>query len=131
MYKAILCPKCNGRGYISGHDDHSIWSEICTECNGECTVLGLMTNGEIIRKCNNEDLVKVFNNLNKWAIYSGGNDNRLLFKSDPEDFLLWLNKEVDKIDMETIFDFIDEDKHDEEYNLAKTDTEVKRYEIHY
>lgn len=59
----------------------------------------IMTNGDKIRQCNNKDLVKVLYNLLSIAIYSGGEDNRLLDILDcPEDYELWINKESDDLD---------------------------------
>lgn len=114
LYKEIVCPVCNGHGFISGGDDHSIWSKTCDNCNGHQLVVVPMTNGDIIRACNNEQLVRVHYNLQSWALYSGGDKNRLLDDSQ-EDFLLWLNKDADDIDLKTIFDFIDEKDYEHPY----------------
>lgn len=108
IYKEIICPICNGCGFISGSDDHSIWSEGCDNCNNNGSLVIPMTNGDIIRLCNNEQLLTVYYNLDKIAIYSSNNNKRLLNKNDPDDFLLWLNKDADDIDLRTIFDFINE-----------------------
>ena len=113
LYKEICCPKCNGHGFISHSEENGIWSENCTDCcNG--TIVVPMTNGDIIRTCNNEELVKVHHNLNQYALYSGGENNRLL-DSSPEDFLLWINKKADDIDIRTIFDFVDEKEYEHPY----------------
>lgn len=114
MYKEIICPVCNGRGYISGGDDYSTWSKTCDNCNGHQFVVVPMTNGDIIRACNNEQLAKLHHNLKVWALYSGGNNNHLLNDSQ-EDFLLWLNKDADEIDLKTVFDFMDEDDYEHPY----------------
>lgn len=114
LYKEIICPVCNGHGFVSGGDDKSIWSKSCDNCNHSGFITVPMTNGDLIRKCNNEQLQKVYFNLKTWAIYSGGDENRLLDDS-PEDFLLWLSKETDKIDIKTIFDFIDEKDYEHPY----------------
>ena len=115
LYKEIVCPVCKGRGFINGGDDHSIWSKTCDNCHGYQLISVPMTNGEIIRACNNEQLLTVYYNLEKWAIYSGGSNKRLLNKDNAEDFLLWLNKEADDIDIKTIFDFIDEKNYEHPY----------------
>lgn len=107
LYKEIVCPKCHGRGFIGGGNESSAWSEPCpNHCHSGLVVVP-MTNGDLFRKCTNEQLVKVFTNLNQWAIYSGGNTNRLL-DDTPEDFALWLYKATDDTDLRTIFDFINE-----------------------
>ena len=93
LYKEIICPKCNGYGFISHCEENSIWAECCTECHNG-TIVVPITNGDVIKRCNNEQLTKVYINLGKWAIYSGGNNNRLLYQDNVEDFALWLNKET-------------------------------------
>lgn len=108
LYKEIACPACNGHGFICGGDDHSIWSKTCDNCNGIGFVFARKTNGDMIRTCNNEQLMEVYCHLGDYAIYSGGENNRLL-DSTPSDFLLWLNKEVDDVDLRTIFDFINKE----------------------
>ena len=106
LYKETICPVCNGHGFITESTDCSI---SCRPCPGACrdgTIVVPMTNGDVIRTCNNEQLVKVYDNLSKEAIYSGGEHNRLLDYSS-EDFLIWLNKATDELDLRTIFDFVD------------------------
>lgn len=114
LYKEAVCPKCKGYGFISHYDENSVCSESCQECSNGIIVVP-MTNSDVIKCCNNEQLAKVYINLGKWAIYSGGNNNRLLYQDNVEDFELWLNKETDKIDLETIFDFIDEKDYEHPY----------------
>lgn len=118
MYKTVVCPECNGHGFISYSSDYSIGCSTCKECRGFGILTVPMTNGDIIRQCNNEELSKIYCNLKEWTIYSGGKNNRLLDKDTPEDFLLWLNKEADRIDIETIFDFIKEEEYDKKYYAA-------------
>jgi len=61
-----------------------------------------MTNFERITNCSNpEDLVMIHMNLSHNAIYA---DGRLLDSSNPDDILLWFNKESDELDSRTIFD---------------------------
>ena len=107
LYKEIICPVCNGHGFLSGGDDHSVWSKPCpNHCHNGLIVVPV-TNGDLIRRCTNEQLVKVHINLNQEAIYSDSEHKRLL--SDTlEDFALWLDKETDDLDLRTIFDFINE-----------------------
>jgi hypothetical protein len=71
-----------------------------------------MTNGDIIRLCNNEQLLEVRNNLDTYAIYA---NNRLVINEYDEDFLLWLNKATDDIDLETIFPFINKEDYEHPY----------------
>ena len=106
-YKEVTCPECNGRGVIFGGDENSMWSKTCDNCHGEGIIAMLMTNGDIIRACNNEQLIKVYYNLEHYAIYSSDDNKRLLFKDNAEDFLLWMNKVADKVDIDTIFSFLD------------------------
>lgn len=104
LYKETMCTVCNGRGFISGSSECSVWAEPCTNCqNG--MIATFVTNGDLIRSCSNDLLLQVFTNLTHNAIYSGGEHNRLLL-STPEDFLFWLNKATDDLDLRTIFDFI-------------------------
>ena len=106
LYKETVCPVCNGHGFISGSDECSIWAEPCANClNGMIVVP--MTNGDLIRRCTNEQLLKVLINLTHNTIYSGGEHNRLL-RSTPEDFAFWLDKATDDLDLRTVFDFVDE-----------------------
>ena len=120
LYKEIPCPVCNGYGFISGCDENSIWSSVCSNCNGKSTIVVAMTNGDIIRKCNNEQLSKVYYNLRNRAIYFNGKNNRLLpgAFNRPEEFLLWLNKEADELDIRAIFDCIDEKDFENPYTKA-------------
>ena len=106
LYKETVCPICNGRGFISHFDENSVSAETCRNCRNGLVVVP-MTNGDLFRRCTNEQLLQVLTNLTHFAIYSGGERNRLLL-STPEDFLFWLNKEVDDTDLRTIFDFINE-----------------------
>ena len=98
LYKEIVCPKCNGYGFISHYEENGVWSECCTECHNGIIVVP-MTNGDIIRRCNNEQLIKVFSSLKNRSI----------------NLLLWLNKETDKCDLETTFDFINEKDYEHPY----------------
>lgn len=55
-----------------------------------------MTNGDRIRNCTNKQLESVYFKLKEWCAYA---DGRLLcFNDNPEDFLLWINKESDELD---------------------------------
>lgn len=112
MFKGVSCTSCHGRGYITmctedtsgnGLRYNCVCSETCKECNGIGVISVTMTNGDRIRRCTNKELAKVRMNLKNWAIYAG-DPLRLLWDSE-EDFLLWLNKETDDIDKETIFKF--------------------------
>ncbi len=105
LYKRIVCPTCRGLGFISHFTENSVSSKGCPDCTDGTTVAPI-TNGDLIRRCSDEQLMKVHDNLNNWAIYSGGENNRLL-SSTSEDFLLWLTKVTDDIDLQTIFDFVD------------------------
>lgn len=104
FYKEIACPACNGRGFICHFEENGVSAERCSNCH-EGLVEVPMTNGDLIRRCTNEQLIQVLGNLTKCAIYSGTTPNRLLDNSK-EDFLFWLDKSADNIDIETIFDFL-------------------------
>ncbi len=104
FYKEAVCPVCQGRGFTSTFDDCSVSACGCAECHNG-TVVVPITNGDLIRRCTNEQLQKVLSNLDKWALYSGGEHNRLLLSTD-EDMLVWINKNTDDTDMESIFDLM-------------------------
>lgn len=123
MLKVKACPKCKGHGFITVFTENSIGARPCYECNSKGAVAVPMTNGDIIRSCNNEQLVIVFENLNTSVIYSEEKNRRLLFFSDPDDCKLWLDKEADSLDMKTIFNFIDEEEHDREFDLTRANYE--------
>ena len=110
LYKEVTCPKCGGVGFISKVGDDSVWSMRCTECTGG-TVLAPVTNGDIIRRCTNEELAKVHIALAENALYSGV-ENRRLLTDTYEDFLLWLDKPVEDLDMQTIFEYVDKTKYE-------------------
>lgn len=57
-----------------------------------------MNNGDKLRSLTNEQLAEVLINLDNTALYSGGENNRLLNKDSYDDFLCWLNKENDWLD---------------------------------
>lgn len=123
LYKEIACPECNGRGYIAGVSETSMWTKMCDNCHGSGVVATPMTNGDVIRACDNEELVYIYSNLKQCAIYSGGENNRLLSRS-PEDLLLWINKETDDIDLRTIFDFINKTDYENPHLKTTKITEV-------
>ena len=56
MNKTVICQNCNGRGFISGGDDHSIWSKTCDVCYGSGMIEVPMTNADKIRAMSDEDL---------------------------------------------------------------------------
>ncbi len=118
LYKETVCPVCNGYGFISGNDDCSIWASLCTNCQNGSIVVPVI-NGDLIRRCTNDQLLQVFTNLTHNAIYSGGDNNRLLL-STPEDFLFWLNKATDDLDLRTIFDFVNEKDYEHPWTKAVT-----------
>lgn len=61
-----------------------------------------MTNGDRMRSLSNEILASVYYNLKENALYSE-KENRRLLNDNPEDFLIWLNKETEDFE-ERIFD---------------------------
>ena len=34
MKKKVVCPNCNGYGFIARCDSNKAWRERCAECNG-------------------------------------------------------------------------------------------------
>lgn len=98
LYKETVCPVCNGHGFLSGGDDHSVWSKPCTNHCHNGLVAVPMTNGDLFRKCTNEQIVKVLSSLTKYANDAGRASNSFL--------LFWLDKETSELDLETVFDFI-------------------------
>lgn len=115
FYKETMCKTCNGYGFITESTDHSISSRPCPDGCHNGIVVVPMTNGDVIRRCTDEQLQRVYQNLRDNAIYSGGEKNRLLFDSEPADFVEWLRKETDNIDHRTIFDFLVEDAYSNPY----------------
>lgn len=107
LYKETLCPECSGHGFITECTECSISSKPCPARCYEGRIVVPITNGDLIRRCTNEQLLKVLTNLTHTAIYSGGEHNRLLL-STQEDFAFWLDKATDDLDLRTIFDFVDE-----------------------
>lgn len=105
--KKIQCPVCAGYGHM-GYKRDKKWpgalsADMCIRCYGTGLIRVPMTNGDRIRNCTNEELAKVRANLHKWAIYAD-DPPRLLWDTEG-DFLLWLDKETDDTDKETIFNF--------------------------
>lgn len=49
MKKKIMCPNCNGHGFIAKCNDNQAWSEKCTECNGIGEIEVPLTNGDLFR----------------------------------------------------------------------------------
>ena len=123
MLKVKICPKCKGCGFISISTENSIGARHCYECNGKGVIAVPMTNGDVIRSCNNEQLVIAFENLNTSAIYSEEKNRKLLFFNNPDDCKVWLDKKADALDMRTIFNFINEEEHDKEFDLARANYE--------
>lgn len=124
FYKETMCKTCNGYGFITESTDHSISSRPCPDRCHNGIVVVPMTNGDVIRRCTDEQLQRVYHNLKNNAIYSGGEKIRLLFDSEPEDFLEWLRKETDDLDHRTIFDFLAEDAYSNPYSEV-----AKLYEV--
>ena len=59
-----------------------------------------MTNFERITKCKTpEEFAYAFMRLNHYAIYANGR----LLDSSPNDFMEWLNKETDSVDISIVF----------------------------
>lgn len=62
--KTILCPICNGHGFINGGDEHSSWSRTCDRCHGTGYTQVPMTIGDRIRAMSDEDLTDIIYELN-------------------------------------------------------------------
>lgn len=114
FYKETMCKTCNSYGFITETTDHSISSRPCSDRCHNGIVVVPMTNGDVIRRCTDEQLQLVYHNLKNNAIYSSS-PVRLLFDSDPEDFKEWLQKETDDLDLRVIFDFLDKDTYRHPY----------------
>lgn len=98
MYKKVVCPECNGSGFKSIAKDYGAWSTWCSKCNRKGFVVEPMTNGDIIRRCNNEQLAKVLDNMGNYFFNS---------------FSSWTSKEATDSDRGLIFDFISKEEWDE------------------
>ena len=57
-----------------------------------------MNNGDKIRSLTNEEIVEFLINFQNNALYSGGENNRLLNSHSYIDLLEWVNKEMDSSD---------------------------------
>lgn len=115
FYKETMCKTCNGYGFITESTDCSISSRPCPDGCHNGIIVVPMTNGDVIRRCTDEQLQRVYQNLGNNAIYSGGEKPRLLYDSEPDDFVEWLHKETDDLDRRTIFDFLAEDTYSNPY----------------
>ena len=114
LYKETICKSCNGYGFITEATENSISSRPCPAHCHEGRVVVPMTNGDVIRRCSDEQLQLVYHNLKNNAIYSSS-PVRLLFDSEPEDFKEWLQKETDDLDLRVIFDFLHQDAYRHPY----------------
>lgn len=58
MKKKVVCPKCEGNGYIGKYkiNDYgcSAWSERCIECDGIGEIEATLTNGDLFRSRSDE-----------------------------------------------------------------------------
>lgn len=58
MKKKVICPKCEGNGYISKYqiNDYGcyVWSERCVECDGAGEIEDQLTNGDLFRSRSDE-----------------------------------------------------------------------------
>ena len=50
MKKKVVCPNCNGYGFIARCDSNKAWSERCAECNGIGEIEVPLTNGDLFRR---------------------------------------------------------------------------------
>ncbi|MDY4577901.1 MAG: hypothetical protein SO471_08045 [Anaerobutyricum hallii] len=55
MKKKVVCPNCNGYGFIARCDSNKAWSERCAECNGIGEIEVPLTNGDLFRRRSDED----------------------------------------------------------------------------
>lgn len=53
MKKKVVCPNCNGYGFIARCDSNKAWSERCAECNGTGEIEAPLTNGDLF--CSRSD----------------------------------------------------------------------------
>ena len=96
-HKYVPCQFCNGEGKFYHGNENSVYVINCSKCEGNGYQLVPMTNGDHIRLMNNEQIVKLFRNLDSIAIYSA-EPRRLMYYEYDDDFLEWLNKETDDLD---------------------------------
>lgn len=104
MKKKIICPECDGRGYISHVETWSdgngvgggrAWSELCVNCNGTGEVEVPMTNYEYIKTMDIEDIayyLMMFCN-NSEHCRSCPVERCPRSSNDTEPWIKWLKKE--------------------------------------
>lgn len=59
MTKTIVCPECNGFGYIEEYVDELLYKKECNYCGGARILRVPMTNADRIRSMNDEELAEV------------------------------------------------------------------------
>jgi hypothetical protein len=62
-----------------------------------------MTNGDLLRTCNNSELAEVFKNLATWDINANKSADVFAIWLN-----VWLNKPTDETDLKVVFTFVDE-----------------------
>lgn len=102
MTKTIVCPECNGFGYVEECTGGLLHKNECSCCRGARTLRVIMTNADRIREMNDEELADVVE-----CPYYG-----VCFEKDCHKCRLeWLQKtmedeyEVDESKQVYIFDF--------------------------
>lgn len=118
LWRETICPVCRGQGFIGRSSECAVWCTPCVNCQNGIIVVPVK-NGDLIRQCTNEQLVRVYEGLKSCALYSGGDNSRLL-DSSAEDFKLWLNKATDEVDLRTIFDFVNEKDYEHPWTKVVT-----------
>ena len=82
MKKKIICPECDGRGYISHAETWSdgngigggrAWSEPCVNCNGIGEVEVPMTNYDFIKSLTIEEMAEICRAYSAETEYSPDN----------------------------------------------------------
>lgn len=98
MKKKIICPECDGRGYIShvetwsdgnGVGGGKAWSEPCANCNGAGEVEVPMTNYDFIKSLTIEDMADLLDSFGACSrCRNNGNNCFPVFNTEE-----WLNQE--------------------------------------
>ena len=73
MTKQVVCPVCNGHGFISVIGENYSSSHTCDHCNGSGEIEIPMTNADRIRAMNDEELAEFLEGTHtNMAIRLGG-----------------------------------------------------------
>lgn len=96
MKKKVVCPSCNGYGFIARCDSNKALSERCAECNGIGEIEVPLTNGDLFRRRSDEDNAQWLSKLvfHNCAITFECQECHPDDEGCAEEILKWLKKEA-------------------------------------